>query len=60
MSYTDEEGRPPTAPEANAREGFPHSQTFVYHFGSWNEALRAAGLPTFGANAREDEDGGTA
>ena len=40
----DEYDRPPTAIEANAREGFPSSQTFVEHFGSWNEAVAAAGL----------------
>lgn len=25
--------------------GLPHSSLFVYHFGSWNKALFAAGLP---------------
>lgn len=57
MTYTDDDlldalrgfvaehdGRPPTAPEANAREGFPSVTAFVHHFGSWNTALVEAGL----------------
>lgn len=52
-AFDDEEGHPPTVPEANARDGFPHSQTFVYRFGSWNAALDAAGL---GARNRRRTD----
>jgi cytosine/adenosine deaminase-related metal-dependent hydrolase len=43
-AFADEESRPPTAVEANARKGFPSAQTFVEHFGSWNAALDTAGL----------------
>jgi hypothetical protein len=43
-TFTDAHGRPPTAREANVSEDCPHSQTFVYRFGSWNGALEAAGL----------------
>jgi hypothetical protein len=44
QELAEELGRPPTQKELDAREGIPHSSTYKYHYGSWSEALRAAGL----------------
>jgi hypothetical protein len=38
-------GHTPTRVEADAKPGLPCYKTFVHHFGSWNDALKAAGLP---------------
>ena len=42
--FADEHGHPPTAPEVNDKDGFPGADTFVGHFGTWNNAIDAAGF----------------
>lgn len=39
----DELGRVPTRDELDALKGYPGSHTYVSRFGSWDDALRAAG-----------------
>ena len=40
----EELGRPPTQAELWQREGLPRPTTYRYRFGSWSQALEAAGL----------------
>jgi hypothetical protein len=40
----EELGHPPTHAELWEREGLPRPTTYEYRFGSWNQALEAAGL----------------
>ena len=42
--FADEHGHPPTVSEANDTDEFPGADTFVRHFGTWNNALDAAGF----------------
>lgn len=55
--YADREhdGRAPTVPETDAADDLPSASTFVYHFGSWNAALAAAGLDTRHRHRSDDE-----
>jgi hypothetical protein len=42
--FADEHGHPPTVSEANDTDEFPGADTFVRRFGTWNNALDAAGF----------------
>jgi hypothetical protein len=42
--FVDEHGHPPTVTEVNGTDEFPSADTFVSHFGTWNNALDAAGF----------------
>ncbi len=53
--FADEHGRPPTAPEANDRAGFPGPDTFVRHFGSWNTAIVEAGFEPRNRHRSDEE-----
>jgi hypothetical protein len=49
-------GRAPTGREMSAREDLPHASTYWKRFGSWNAAVRAAGLiPRRVSSSAEDE-----
>jgi len=42
--YIDEFGEQPSSADMSAAEGYPSEHTFKNRFGSWNEAVEAAGL----------------
>ncbi|WP_435078840.1 homing endonuclease associated repeat-containing protein [Halococcus sp. AFM35] len=42
--FADKHGNPPTAPEINNADDLPTVDTFIRHFGTWNDALDAAGF----------------
>lgn len=48
-------GRNPTAAETSGEPGFPHYDTFRRLFGSWEEALAAAGLDLVGIDLGDDK-----
>jgi hypothetical protein len=55
QTLADEQGGSPTAREANAHPDCPSAPTFAQRFGSWNEALRAAGLTPRPREYSDDE-----
>jgi hypothetical protein len=44
QDYADLFGRPPTQSAINKHPDYPSASTFVRRFGSWNNAIREAGL----------------
>lgn len=50
-------GRNPTKEYINSMEGFPSSGSFQYYFGSWKEALKAAGYEDEGLQSDEFKPG---
>jgi hypothetical protein len=54
--YVDEFGERPSATDISAAEGYPSSYTFRNRFGSWNDALQAAGLDPNQPGAYSDEE----
>lgn len=57
QSFADNLNRTPTAQEVKDASELPTSTTYQKHFGSWNNAVREAGLPTRGYGGRRRETG---
>jgi len=54
--YVKEFGKQPSSDDMSAAEGYPSAYTYWNRFGSWNAALREAGLePSFKSEHAEDE-----